>query len=254
MGTLHCLDVGCADASVIITTTGTYLVDCYNIGDYSTLLPVNKTIRGVFITHQHNDHYAGLNYLKDEGYTIDFLIYSPYDRRYNDQSVTIEEWNEFKSLKEYFEKKGTGLRYPYRQASWEKPWWSADGLKFWIIGPHETVATSDTREINDASLVIKVDLGDRHCCFAGDASDTCLEMITNNTTNYCNDILHASHHGSLNGAHLDFIKNAKAEYTVISTKSGVYDNVPHATALSRYNNHTAQKVYRTDNGSIKWTF
>lgn len=254
MGTLHCLNVGCADASIIITANGTFLVDCYNIGDYAELLPVNKNIRGVFITHQHNDHYAGLNYLKDKGYTIDFLIYSPYDRRYNDQSVTIEEWNEFKSLKEYFEKKGTGLRNPYRQSSWEKPWWSTNDLKFWIIGPHETVATSDTREIHDASLVIKVDLGERHCCFAGDASDTCLEMIANNTTNYCNDILHASHHGSLNGAYLDFIKNAKADYTVISTKSGVYDNVPHATALSRYNNHTAQKVYRTDNGSIKWTF
>jgi glyoxylase-like metal-dependent hydrolase (beta-lactamase superfamily II) len=65
MGSLHCLNVGCADASVIITDTATFLVDCHNIGDHSNLLPSNKTLRGVFITHQHSDHYSGLGYLRD---------------------------------------------------------------------------------------------------------------------------------------------------------------------------------------------
>ena len=254
MGTLHCLQVGCADASVIITTTATFLVDCANIDAHSSLLPKSKTLRGVFITHQHDDHYSGLNYLKQKDYSIDYLVYSPYSRRYNDQSVTLEEWNEFKSLKEHFEKKGTETRSPYRQDAFDKPWWSTNGLKFWMIGPDKAAATSNTREIHDASLVIKADLGERHCCFAGDASDTCLEQIANNTKDYCNDILHASHHGSLNGAYLDFIKKAQAKYTVISTETGVYDNVPHPTALRRYKDHTAEKVYRTDDGSIKWTF
>lgn len=254
MGELHCLNVGCADATVIVTSTGTFLVDCHNIGDHSHLLPTNKRLRGVFITHQHSDHYSGLQYLKDYRYTIDFLIYSPYNRRYNDQSVTIEEWNEFRTLKEHFVKQGTGTRAPYRQGSFDESWWSTDGLNFWIIGPEQGIATHDTREIHDASLVIKVDLGQRNCCFAGDASDTCLDQIATNTSNYCNDILHASHHGSLNGAHLEFIKKANAKYTVISTESGVHENVPHPIALRRYSDHTKQNVYRTDNGSIKWTF
>ncbi len=254
MGTMHCLDVGCADATIIVTSTATFLIDCANIGDYYSLLPANKRIRGVFITHQHEDHYSGLRYLKDRGYSIDFLIYSPYERRYNDKSVTIEEWNEFKTLKDYFIKQGTDTREPYRQDNFNSSWWTSNGLNFWIIGPHKSIATSDTREIHDASLVIKADMGKRHCCFAGDASDTCLEKVANNTNDYCNDILHASHHGSLNGAQLDFIKNASAEYTVISTKSGVYQSVPHPTALRRYSDNTNGKVYRTDNGSIKWTF
>jgi glyoxylase-like metal-dependent hydrolase (beta-lactamase superfamily II) len=94
MGSLICLDVGWGDATVIQTDTATFPVDCESISDYSSFLPKNKQIRGVFITHQHADHYSGLNYLEDAGYSIDCLIYGPYDRRRGDDSVTLEEWNE----------------------------------------------------------------------------------------------------------------------------------------------------------------
>lgn len=255
MGSLHCLAVGCADATVIITNTATFLVDCHNIGQFSHFLPSDKHLRGVFITHQHPDHYSGLDYLKRNKYNVDHLIYSPYDRRYGDNSVTIEEWNEFNELKDYFAGQGTKLYAPYRQSSFDKPWWTTNGVSFWIIGPHSSVASSETREIHDASLVIEADLGERCCCFAGDASDISLEYIANNTTNYCNDILHASHHGSLNGAHLEFIKKSNAQYTLISTESGVYENVPHPTALRRYQQYTEHDVRRTDiDGSWEWTF
>ena len=115
MGELHCLNVGCGDASVVITDTATFLVDCHNIGDFSQLLPTSKKLRGVFVTHQHEDHYSGLEYLKDNGYSIDYLIYSPYSRRRGDNSLTIEEWNEFNSLRDHFTKNGTDIYAPYRQ-------------------------------------------------------------------------------------------------------------------------------------------
>lgn len=255
MGSLHCLNVGCADASVIKTDSATFLVDCHNIEDHKNLLPSTKKLRGVFVTHQHRDHYSGLDYLYRQGYSIDYLIYSPYERRYGDSSVTIEEWNEFNDLKTKFEKKGTQLHAPYRQDSFDKPFWDTDGVKFEIIGPAKSVATSDTRELHDACLVIKAILGKRKCLFTGDASDANLEYIEKNTKNFCDDILHASHHGSLNGAHLEFIKKANVSYTLISTKSGVYENVPHATALRRYKENTKNDVRRTDvDGTWKWDF
>jgi beta-lactamase superfamily II metal-dependent hydrolase len=255
MGSLHCLDVGCADASVITTSTATFLVDCHNIEDHAGLLPDSKCIRGVFITHQHEDHYSGLRYLKDKGYSIDHLIYSPYDRRRGDGSVTLDEWNEFASLRDHFVAKGTKTYAPYRQTKWGEPWWDTDGVKFEIIGPHSSVADSDTRQIHDACLVIKAILGSRNCLFTGDASDANLQHIADNTNNYCNDILHASHHASIEGANLEFIKKCNAQYTLISTKSGKYDNVPHSTALRRYKDNTAHDVRRTDvDGTWEWTF
>lgn len=255
MGSLNCLSVGCGDSSVITTDSATFLVDCHNIEDYSWLLPKSKKLRGVFITHQHEDHYSGLQYLWDNDYTIDCLIYSPYERRYGDSSVSLEEWNEFNGLKDKFEGNGTDLFSPYRQDSFDKPYWETNGAKFEIIGPAKSVSTSDTRELHDASLVIKAIIGNRNCLFAGDASDANLEFIEQNTNNFCNDILHASHHGSLNGAHLEFIKKCNAKYTLISTKSGVHENVPHATALNRYKNHTEHDVRQTDvDGTWEWKF
>src|SRR5262249_44883729 len=200
-------------------------------------------------------HYSGLNYLWENGYSIDCLIYSPYERRYADLSVTIDEWNEFNNLKNQFQGRGTKLFAPYRQDSFDKAYWETNGVKFEIIGPAKSFATSDTRELHDACLVIKAILGKRRCLFTGDSSDTSLEYIEQNTSNYCDDILHASHHGSLNGAHLEFIKKANAQYTLISTKPGVYDNIPHPIALRRYNDHTEHDVRRTDvDGSWKWDF
>jgi beta-lactamase superfamily II metal-dependent hydrolase len=131
----------------------------------------------------------------------------------------------------------------------------SNGISFEIIGPHKSTADSDTRELHDACLVIKANLGSRACLFTGDASDANLSYITENTTNFCNDILHASHHGSLAGAELNFVKKCNAKYTLISTATGKYDNVPHPTALKRYKDNTVHDVRRTDvDGTWVWSF
>lgn len=255
MGKLYHLDVGCGDASIIKTSNATFLIDCHDIEDYAHLLPANKKLRGVFITHQHEDHYSGLGYLKNAGYTIDHLIYSPYKRRRKDDSVNRKEWRKFKKYRDYFKKRGTKLHKPYRKKNFNKPWWKTNGVSFRIIGPAKSIATSDTRELHDACLVIRAKMGRRKCLFTGDASDASLKWIADNTKNYCNDILHASHHGSINGADLDFIKKCNAAYTVVSTKSGKHSNLPHPKAMRRYRNYTKKKVYRTDvNGTRIWKF
>lgn len=255
MGKIHFLSVGCGDTSIIQTDTNTYLIDCYNINNYSYLLPNSKKIKALFVTHQHYDHFMGMEYLLDNNYHVDYLIFSPYERRYADNSVQYQEWQDFKSFVERFEKKGTKIYKPYRQDDFNEPWWKNDGLSFYMLGPAHSIADKDTRELHDASLVFHVKMGNRRCLFTGDASDTSLEWIAENTKNICNDILHASHHGSINGANLTFIKKANAKHTIISTKSGVHSSVPDSTALQRYRQYTSNKVHRTDtDGDYTVTF
>ncbi len=253
MGTLHHLQVGCADASVIKTANYTFLVDCHNIGDFENLLPASKSLHAVFITHQHRDHFSGLQYLRENGYSIIHLVFAPYERRRNDASVELDEWNEFEGHRVFFEQRGTKIYRPFRQEKWDKPWWNIDGASFWMIGPHQAIAQSETRELHDACLVMKVHFDERKCLFAGDASDTALAEIANSTKNFCDDILHASHHGSINGAEESFVKKCNAHWTVISTAEDVHDSIPHPDAIKLYQRHTAQTVYRTDkDGTLKW--
>lgn len=270
MGELYHLQVGCADCTVINSDNYTFLIDCHNIEKHSHLLPASKNLQGVFITHQHYDHFDGLGYLKDNDYYINCLIYSPYQRRYDDNSVEYQEWQDFIAYRDYFKQKGTKLYSPYRQDNFDNPWWEIDGLKFFILGPAIHIAISETRELHDACLVIHAKLGStalgsaelssallrsRRCLFTGDASDKSLKYIASNTNHICDDILHASHHGSINGADIDFIKSCNADYTVVSTEPGVHNNIPSQTAMQRYINHTKKKVYRTDlDGSLNWSF
>lgn len=152
----------------------------------------------------------------------------------------------------WFQARGTKVYRPYRQASFEKPWWETNGARFWMLGPFKSVATAATRELHDACLVFNVKLGQRRCVFTGDASDRNLQSIADNTKGISGDILHASHHGSLQGANLAFIKKSAPKYTVVSTAPGVYDSVPHPTAMKRYRDHTSDEVYRTDVSGDLW--
>lgn len=246
MGILYHLQVGCANLTIIKAFSGTILIDCFNMERYKSLLSANKFIKAVFITHQHYDHFLGLKYLRDNNFTIEYIICSPYVRRSGDGSVQYEEWRDFEKLLAYFKRMGTAVIAPFRQESLNLPWWYIDNLSFRILGPAKFIAESESRELHDASLVILVTLGVRKCCFTGDASDKSLNWIAENTINYCNDILHASNHGSLYGANLEFIKGANASYTIISTESGLYKEVPHPIALKRYYEYTKVKVHRTD--------
>jgi glyoxylase-like metal-dependent hydrolase (beta-lactamase superfamily II) len=178
MRKIHFCNVGCADCTIIQGATATYIIDCnYEIKNYAHFLPSTKTIRGVFITHQHRDHFSGLSYLKEKGFSIDFLVYSPYERRYDDNSVEYDEWQEFVSLRDYFVNKGTKSYAPFRQSNVSEIWWDGGDIKFRILAPFEALAKSDTQELHDACLVIHVRAGNRTYLICGDASDSSLNRI-----------------------------------------------------------------------------
>lgn len=247
------LNVGCADCTVLYLENKVVMVDCHqgneDDGEANILDRIpNKHIDILILTHQHYDHFDGIQVLLDNEISVSEVWESNYTRRYGDNSVGLDEWNKYQNL---LKKLDTKIYQPKRST---KIFDTVGGAKFQFYNPIKNINDIATRELHDASLVFTVRKKDMSVTFTGDASDFALAGITDYFELKKKHILHASHHDSINGAYLDFIKIINPNYTIISTKSGVHDNLPHSTALQRYKNYTRKAVRRTDvDGTIIFT-
>jgi competence protein ComEC len=247
----HFLNVGCADCTIFEMDNDLVVIDCgyrrfgngiskpTDIENYIKNVIGKNYIDLLIITHPHHDHYLGMQDLIGK-FTIAKFWGSPYERRYNDKSLSLDDWKEYCRLKEKLipdnQKRfvcSSGTRMTF------------SGCEFVVLGPSKAINTNDTRECHDASLVIWASTPANNFLICGDASDSELDQIKADwKLSGCN-VLHASHHGSENGANLEFIKAVSPRDTIISTQSGVFENLPSHKALQRYREYST-KVFRTD--------
>jgi competence protein ComEC len=249
----HFLNVGCADCTIFEMGDDIVITDCgyrrfsTEISKPTSILDylryeIGKTyIDLLIISHPHHDHYLGMEEMIGKVTVAEFWG-SPYKRRYGDNSLSLDEWKEYCALKERLVPDNNSRFICTKEA--KKTF--AYGCTFLVLGPRKDVNSNDTRECHDACLVIWVSTPANSFIICGDASDSELEEIRIdwNLADCCT-VLRASHHGSKNGANLEFIKTVSPRDTIISTQSSIFSNVPSNTALQRYKNYS-QKVFRTD--------
>ena len=247
----HFLNVGLAGCTIFEMDNDLVMIDCgYRRTGTGVSKPtdilnyLNKTIGKTYIdlmiiSHPHHDHYLGIEDLVGKA-TVAKLWGSPYERRRGDNSLAADEWNEYSKLIEKLVPDAS-KRFTATKGATEK----YSGCTFQILGPRKDVNSSDTRECHDASLVVWVGAPANNFIVCGDASDSELDLVRADWKLADCHVLKASHHGSINGANLDFIKAVEPRDTIISTKSGIIDNIPHSTALQRYKDHSTN-VFRTD--------
>lgn len=126
MGKIYFLSVGRGNFTIIQSTNGsTVLIDCGDDNQtsyrFDHLLPDNRIIDAVCVTHQHFDHFRQLKYFLENNYRIEKLIYPPYVRKKNDPSVTEDEWNCFQEYLAALENAGTRLIPTYRPLTFGDP-------------------------------------------------------------------------------------------------------------------------------------
>lgn len=247
----HFINVGCADCTILEIGDDLVVIDCgyrrvgtgiskqMNIYHYLKHTIGKTYIDLLIISHPHHDHYLGMEELIGKVTVAEFWG-SPYQRRHGDNSLSVDEWNEYNDLKNRLVS-DSNRRFTCTKGVRK----TLSGSEFVVLGPRNDVNANETRECHDACLVIWVSTPANKFIICGDASDSELEQIRSDWNLTSCNVLRASHHGSENGANLDFIKAVSPRDTIISTQSGIFSNVPSNTALQRYKNNS-KNVFRTD--------
>ena len=227
------LDAGEADCAILCTRGHTYVFDAGDTytpaGDYlsATCLHVD----GVFLSHPHQDHAGGLADIL-VSFTPDAVYVPPGWFEAEDISPAVTEGIELaRSKGVQIVELSTGDTFPLSGDATLSVW-SPDIM-------------DEFSEINDMSLLLKVECGGKSVLFTGD-----LPIAGEPETVPECDVLKVAHHGADNATSVEFLAQATPEIAVISVGENSFGH-PGEYALERIESSGAQ-ILRTDQcGAIR---
>ncbi len=225
---IHFIDVGQADAALVLCDGKAMLIDGGNIDDSALIYTYLKnreidTLEYVVATHAHEDHIGGLAGALN--YATAKKIYCP---------VTDYESEAFDNFKKYVSEQGKTITVP-------KP-----NDKFSLGSATIRILAVNTEGIeNDSTIVLKIMYGNTSFLFTGDAEYLTEKTITEGGYNLKSTVLKVGHHGSDSSTSYEFLREVMPQYAVISVgKENTYGH-PTEIVLSRLKDAGAE-IFRTD--------
>ncbi len=228
---VHFLDVGQADSALIVCDGQTMLIDGGNRGAEDIVNPYLaerniKHLNYVVATHPHADHYGGLTEILHE-VTAD-TIFSPFKK------TDIPAFNRFVNYVHYTMRNQITVPTVGQQ-------FYLGSARVTVLGPLRL----DYEDINDTSLVLKIEYGELAFLFTGDMEGAAEIELVNTGVDLSADVIKVGHHGSYSSSWYQFLRAVAPKYGVISCGRDNEYGHPHESVLSRYRDADV-KLYRTD--------
>lgn len=228
---IHYIDVGQADAALVLCDGQAMLIDGGNRADssliYSYLKSRNLTYLDYIVcTHPHEDHVGGLPGALN--YAAVGTAYAPVMDYDNDV---------YRNFKKYLAEQEVEITVPDVGDTF-----LLGSAEVTVIGP---TVTDSVAKLNNTSIVLRVTYGETSFLFTGDAEREEEQAILETGYEIQSTVLKVGHHGGATSTTYPFLREVAPEYAVISVGEGNTYGHPTDDVLSRLRDADVT-VYRTD--------
>ncbi len=226
---IHFIDVGQADAALVICDGKTMLIDGGNSEDSNLIYTYLRDrdvdhLDYVVCTHAHEDHVGGLSGALT--YATVGTVFSP---------VTSYNSRAFENFLTKVSERGKTLTIPQAGDTF-----SLGSARVTVLGP-----VKEYEETNDTSIVLRIVFGELSFLFTGDMESEAERDLVESGVNLKSTVLKVGHHGSNTSSSYLFLREVAPEYGVISAGTGNSYGHPHEEILSRYRDADVT-LFRTD--------
>ena len=229
---VHFIDVGQGDAALLVTSDAAILIDA---GPTDTRYETAKFVARfadkldmMILTHPHEDHIGGAAQLLEE-MRVDKVILPDITSEAGAFVRTLDAIEQSAAVAELAE---AGDVY------------EVGDMRLTVLAP----LLYYPENVNDCSLVVRVDYGETSFLFTGDAESASeADMLGEYTASALDcDVLKVGHHGSHTSSTPEFLAAVTPQIAVISVERGNDYGHPHTDTLRRLADCGADYVYRTD--------